>query len=923
MKKFAFLFLLILLSQTAFAQRPRSRPAKKSHLAAKGAGSEKTDLDNAVAQTDKVRRINALRKFAADFPNSTEKNRVVELIVSTLAALADEKIQAGGTADGIELFKSAIAAAPLPVSDKLFTEILLQIPNSLFLRGQTAAAVETARLIETKADGNARQTLALAAFYLNLENAAEAERLAKKSIALEPNLPAAYQTLGLAERINFNLENAVNAYQKALELDANSIASKRGLAEMKRAVGKPSEAVALYREILAKDDTDGAARAGLILALFDDEKRAEAESEMQQTLAANAKNLPLLVGAAYWYAAHDNGTQAVDLAEKAIAVEPRYTWAYIALARGLTTQKRLPDAEKTLLTARKYGNFPTLEYELAAVRMQSGFYREAVEGLTRSFRIKDGLIETKLGGRVSAEAGDFIELLSLERRASIFEPLTADDGENAGRLKSLLDFYQTTAATPNDATLNAKADEFIGGADKMKLHRQLFVANRLLSRKLDLPKVLELTREAVGGIDAGLNVENPAAAVLAEELYDSRQTAIFRGELIIVPDVARQTLSNILRGRIEDLAGWALFQQNKSAEAAVRLKRAVSILPEKSSLWRDAEWRLGTALEADDKLKDALDTYVKSYTNGAPSAFRYSVVQSVYQRVNGSTDGLEDRIGAKPNSTAPDVYAQNDAPPPLIESPVIAPDAVKVEPTTEVVIDTTAAATPAPQPETKPVPETAQIEPPIVKNELVPLPEVKEESASSSAIKQEVNPPKVEVKVSNTLPTETKSAVKSAPRETTPPTGERNNAANAAAAAMPLQKPLFEPVIITVPKTEVDSTKILAESNGGNRQRVAVEKVPEPPVKPCEIRVNQETASVLSDGGSLALITELIGDGAITDINATSSSPSDVDVLFDSEISGQTKRSLYIVKSISQKQGVFTIGFELPCGRKNVSVNVR
>ncbi len=657
MKKFTFLFLLILLSQTTFAQRNRPRAPRKNNPAARNPGNEKEALDKAVAQTDKAERVNALRKFAADFPKSGEKIRVAELLVSTLAALADEKMQAGDTQNGIELFKRAVSDAPQPVSDKLFTEILLQIPNSLFLRGQTAAAVETTRIIETKIDGNAKQTLALAGFYITLENSSEAKRLAEKSLALEPDLTAAYQTLGLAERLGFDFENSVAAYQKALELDADSTISKRSLAEMKRAVGKPTEAVALYREILAKTPADNGAQTGLILALFDEEKRTEAEAEMEKSLAANPNNLPLLVGAAYWYAAHNDGVRAVDLAGKAIAVEPRYVWAHIAMAEGLTIQKRPLEAEKTLLTARQYGNFPTLEYKLAAVRFRAGFYREAAEGLAKSFTIKDGSIEAKLGGRVLREANNFIDLLSPERRAGIFEPLAADDADNAAQMKSLLDFYQNLQTAPNEATINAKADEFIKGDDRLKIHRQLFVADRLLNKKSNLPKVLELSKAAVSGVDASLNVENPSAAVLADELYESRRTAISRGEIIIVPQVGRQTLSNILRGRIEDLAGWTLFQQNKPAEAVVRLKRAVSILPEKSSWWRDAEWRLGTALEFDGKMKDALDAYVKSYTNSEPNAVRYSVVQAAYQKVNGTTDGLESKIGAKPASVTADFSA--------------------------------------------------------------------------------------------------------------------------------------------------------------------------------------------------------------------------------------------------------------------------
>ncbi len=101
-----------------------------------------------------------------------------------------------------------------PVSDKLFTEVILQIPNSLFFRGEGSAAIDIARLIEEKADGNAKQTLALATFYLSTENAAEAKRLANSAAQLEPNLPAAYQTLGLANRMNFQFEESANAYSK-------------------------------------------------------------------------------------------------------------------------------------------------------------------------------------------------------------------------------------------------------------------------------------------------------------------------------------------------------------------------------------------------------------------------------------------------------------------------------------------------------------------------------------------------------------------------------------------------------------------------------------------------------------------------------------------------------------------------------------
>ena len=46
-------------------------------------------------------------------------------------------------------------------------------------------------------------------------------------------------------------------------------------------------------------------------------------------------------------------------------------------------QKKPLDAERTLLGARRYGNFPTLEYEIASARLMAGFYRDAAEELDK------------------------------------------------------------------------------------------------------------------------------------------------------------------------------------------------------------------------------------------------------------------------------------------------------------------------------------------------------------------------------------------------------------------------------------------------------------------------------------------------------------------------------------------------------------
>jgi len=251
---------------------------------------------------------------------------------------------------------------------------------------------------------------------------------------------------------------------------------------MKRSLGSPDEAVALYREILDKDAANLPAHTGLILALFDTGKRSDAETELAKSLEANPGNVILLAGTAYWYAAHNAGDKAVEFAQKSIAVDPRFIWAHIALARGLTAQKKPIEAEKVLLAARAYGNFPTLEYEIASARLAAGFYRDAAEELAKSFSVHDGVVHTNLGGRISADSKNFTELIGAERRASIFEPTAADDPENAERLGALLELKQELdSATPNANTASRAADAFARGDDKMKVHRQIFQTNNSYS----------------------------------------------------------------------------------------------------------------------------------------------------------------------------------------------------------------------------------------------------------------------------------------------------------------------------------------------------------------------------------------------------------------------------------------------------------
>lgn len=714
MKRKLYIFALLLifvfgLAGAASAQRKSGN--KNNNASASFVKTEKEELEAALAMPP-AERLEKLKVFVAEHPRSTFKARVMELIVSAHAALGDEKLKAGDIAGGTQQFRAAVAEIPQGMSDKLFSEVVSQIPSNLFLRGERTASIEVARLVEERIKDDPKRLLMIAAFYLAVEAVDEATRVADLSIKLAPEMSAAYQARAAAHRIALRLEESAADYARALELDTKSEAARRSLADLRRATGKTEEALALYRARVAVDATDEFARTGLVVSLFELGKKEEAERELEKALTEMPRSLALMVGAAYWFAAHNEGARAVELAQKAVELEPRYVWGHIALARGLIAQKRPLEAERVLVFARQYGRFPTLDYDLASALVAAGFYGEAAAELMRSFAIKDEQIETYLAGRTLARSSNFTELLAPERRASIFQFKAADAESNARLLKSLLAFNSALSpaggrAAIKEAEVMAAAQEFIAGGDdaNMRVYRSLYVAGRLLENRVALSKIVALTEAATGEVEASLEAPTASVAVMAEELRDTRARANNYGETLPTPVIPRGTLLNILRGRIEDTAGWSLFHQDKFPEAVVRLKRATSVLPEGSIWWRNSLWHLGAALDASGNAREALEAYVKSYRSGGADLTRRTIIESLYRKINGSLDGLDAKIGATPA-----VASNNTAAASPSESP--AKIETTVEPTTEPKSEPTPTPTPESTPTPEPTPEATPVEVP-------------------------------------------------------------------------------------------------------------------------------------------------------------------------------------------------------------------
>jgi len=876
--------------------KPKATP-KKPKL------DEAAEWEKAAAITDAAEAIAAFKKFIAAFPKSERLAEAERRLSGSEVALADAHFELNEIEPALKLYAAAAADAPKPIPDTLFKERLSKVPSKLFWKGYRKPALDFAAKIEEKAD--APQLQELAAFYLTIESGDDARRAAEASIALAPDA-GGYLMLGLAKRVDFDLEGSAAAYQKALELDPENIQAKRGLAEAYRSLGTSDEAAKLYREILAADPSNLPARTGVILSLFESGKAPEGETELAASLAENPNNVMLLSGAAYWYSSHGEGQKAVEFAKRAIAVEPRFVWGHIALARGQMLLNMPLEAEKTLLAARRYGNFPTMDYELARAQAAAGFYREAAEGIARNFSLKDGAVTTKLGGRVERTSTNIGELISFERRASLFAPLTDADKNGGSVLVPLLEFWQ--AASSGDADVAKAASAFeAAGSDAMKLHRELFAASLLVDKKLAPDAAIELLKNAATNSGTALAAPDPTAAILADELYSARTAALAHGETIVPSPIAGATLSGIVRSRIEELAGAALAEKGEPEEALIRYKRSLSVAPADSVWQRSVNWRIGTLLASQNDLAGALPYYLKGYKGGLPDAAKYAIVKSAYSQVKGNLDGFEAEAGPDPLAKRETEVAQAEKPTPAPANNILGdlPPLPGEKPV----------ATPEPSPTVSPSPESV-VEKPAVE----PTPGV---SPTPEAAKAELFPAVV-ISIPKPGASPTPSA---SPTPTLTETPAATTTSDPIAEATPTVTPTPEPTAGATPRpsetpapTPTPTDAPLPATTADSRPRIVKAQAEQAAIKPCVVTASEIRMSMPS-GEERGVIVGTEDDRDLTGLTAVSDNEKDV-VVRPVAVAGIKSRSLYVIKSLSDRTGIYHVKFSLPCGSAEVEVTV-
>ena len=241
--------------------------------------------------------------------------------------------------------------------------------------------------------------------------------------------------------------------------------------------------------------------------------------------------------------------------------------------------------------------------------------------------------------------------------------------------------------------------------------------------------------------------------------------------------------------------------------------------------------------------------------------------------------------------------------------------------------------TPTVTPTGTPIPDQAPSPSPEPATPPQPAPDVKTQANSPPDASSDV--PKVKTELVVGTDPSLKPAAEPTPNDNAVAKTERRRRTDTDNRPSPSEtpKPLFEPIIITIPRadspkntpTEQRTERPTLEINNTDGRGRIIDGKPVQTIDPdpCQIFVNQDKISLVSDGGMLSILVGVEKGNSLSDVRFVISDPEDISVTLDPDVTGLEGRALYTIRSTSGKTGNFRVTFYLPCGKKDVTVSVR
>jgi tetratricopeptide (TPR) repeat protein len=537
-------------------------------------------LNDILALEEPAARITALQQFLKSNPNGDPATTAREAIAASYAQIGETQLGENNIEKAVSAFQSAIKALPKQVSDRFFEDTVVKIPMAVSARGYRAEAVTLGKALEARFNNEAARLAALGEFYLTIEASGEAIQALENAVRLSPEDARLHRALGAAYRMGLRIDDAIASYQLALRYDAKDRRAYYDLGNLYRSQGAYDDALKLYKKQLEIEPKHSPSYKGLALcytALGKDDQAAAALNQVRDLRGSSdeiSQDILLQTQLAFYLLGQGKLKAARQAAEAALLVEPRFSWARIAAAEIDLAEQKFFEAERHLLAAQQFANFPTLAFTLGKLYLIVEDFDGAAEQFAKAFHYSaNDQFTTRLGGVHDVQADELKELLAPEHQAAIFlaEPPTSDElfkiAEALTRTNAKLDDgksatpatkeagkeKQSKAAQPGNAVnpdgLDQAVRTFVEAESSRRSYRMLYMARRLAQAGKALPLATRLAEQALE---------------LAEVATEAE------GSLRDYPNYDRAGRLRTFRGRAHDARGWALFKAGRNQAALKR-----------------------------------------------------------------------------------------------------------------------------------------------------------------------------------------------------------------------------------------------------------------------------------------------------------------------------------------------------------------
>jgi protein O-mannosyl-transferase len=293
----------------------------------------------------------------------------------------------------------SVESSVIPISDALF-EHRLYLPIFGFALGVSYGLVA---LLQNKGLWLGIISMAIitcfgTATYLRNRVWKDSTILWRDVLTKSPQNYRAYNNLGFALYHQGRVEEAIQTYSKALQINSDFALAKNNLATALLHLGRSDEAIEYLKEAVRRKPRYVGAHNNLGVALATRERFEEAVHCFSRALSLEPYSAEAHNGLANVFASQGRFEEAVDHWKKAIEIKPGYAAPHYNLGIVLQKEGELREAERHFREAIKAKrDYAEAHSKLALLMAQKRDWNTALDHFAEALKIKPGLLEARNG----------------------------------------------------------------------------------------------------------------------------------------------------------------------------------------------------------------------------------------------------------------------------------------------------------------------------------------------------------------------------------------------------------------------------------------------------------------------------------------------------------------------------------------------